>query len=199
MTSRQEAAMETRRKIIETGDRLLRERGSFNISVDDIVRACGIARGTFYIYFKNKADLVQTISRQHFEDVGVEAADMEGSVMDRLRFYIMGFIDGMERNGHRLAQQWVSYTISPDAVPEGFDGGKPAYDIESFRSLLQSMVDSGDLVCGTPVDDIARMVIHQLYGTLFYWCYTNGEMDTRAHMDSYIRGQLEPMISRYVA
>lgn len=198
MTSRQEAAMETRRNMIETGDRLIRERGSFNFSVDDVVKACGIARGTFYIYFKNKADLVQTISRQYFEDVGSAVATMEGPVLERLRFYIMGFIDGMERNGPHIAQLWVAYTVNPDTVPEGVDGGKPDYDVASLRELLESMVSSRDLAPDTPVGDIARMVIYQLYGALFFWCYSNGELDTRAHMDAYIRAQLEPMMSRYI-
>lgn len=54
MTNRQKAAMETRRRLLETGERMIAEQGFSNVSIDDIVKACGVARRTFYTYFKNK-------------------------------------------------------------------------------------------------------------------------------------------------
>ena len=47
MTQRQEAARETRRKIIEAGLALVRSGGFGAASVEAITRAAGVAKGTF--------------------------------------------------------------------------------------------------------------------------------------------------------
>ena len=54
MTKRQEIAQETRRRIYTTACSLIEEKGFANVSVEDITRACGVAKGTFYVYFKRK-------------------------------------------------------------------------------------------------------------------------------------------------
>ena len=72
MTNRQKAAMETRRRLLETAKQMIAEQGFCHVSIDDIVKACGVARGTFYTYFKNKEDIVQAISRQPFSDIEAE-------------------------------------------------------------------------------------------------------------------------------
>ncbi len=49
----------TRREpILRNASRLFSEKGYRGTTVDDIVQATGIAKGTFYIYFKSKEDLL---------------------------------------------------------------------------------------------------------------------------------------------
>ena len=45
MTKRQEIAQETRRKIYTTACSLIEGKGFANVSVEDITRACGVAKG----------------------------------------------------------------------------------------------------------------------------------------------------------
>lgn len=58
LTSRKIQAAETKRRIYESAVKLLRERGINNLSVDDIVEAAGVAKGTFYVYYKSKFSLI---------------------------------------------------------------------------------------------------------------------------------------------
>lgn len=55
------APEERRAEIVDIADRLFREIGYTNCSVEAIIREIGIAKGTFYYYFKSKPDILQAI------------------------------------------------------------------------------------------------------------------------------------------
>lgn len=45
------------------------EKGVTSASVDDIVRTAGVAKGTFYLYFDTKDDVVSAVAERMVEDV----------------------------------------------------------------------------------------------------------------------------------
>ncbi len=47
MTNRKRAALETRKKLLETAKGIIREKGLVGTSVEEITKACGVANGTF--------------------------------------------------------------------------------------------------------------------------------------------------------
>ena len=55
------APEERRLEIIETAEKLFRENGYSNTSVEAIIKEMGVAKGTFYYYFKSKEDILQAI------------------------------------------------------------------------------------------------------------------------------------------
>ncbi|MEM1151712.1 MAG: TetR/AcrR family transcriptional regulator [Pseudomonadota bacterium] len=52
---------ERRAEIVETADRLFRQHGYAKCSVEMIIREIGVAKGTFYYYFKSKQDILEAI------------------------------------------------------------------------------------------------------------------------------------------
>jgi AcrR family transcriptional regulator len=55
---RAERVRERRRKdILATSLRVFSEQGYWNTSITDLVRAAGVARGTFYLYFESKSSI----------------------------------------------------------------------------------------------------------------------------------------------
>ena len=48
MNKRQISARNTRKKLIETALNLLRDKGFDSINVEEITKAAGVAKGTFY-------------------------------------------------------------------------------------------------------------------------------------------------------
>ena len=48
----------TKRHIYECAIELFRTKGYDKVSVDEIVKCAGTAKGTFYIYFETKADVL---------------------------------------------------------------------------------------------------------------------------------------------
>lgn len=57
----------SRERIKKKAIALLNEKGFSKLSVNGIVEYAGIAKGTFYIYFENKDDLLQEIFDSFFE------------------------------------------------------------------------------------------------------------------------------------
>lgn len=55
------APEERRAEIVDTAERLFREIGYAKCSVEMIIREIGVAKGTFYYYFKSKPDILQAI------------------------------------------------------------------------------------------------------------------------------------------
>ena len=53
--------IEKKKKIIETAYQLFKSAGISATAVDDVVKSAGIARGTFYLYFKDKSDLLEQL------------------------------------------------------------------------------------------------------------------------------------------
>ncbi len=59
LTARDRQRLETRQRLYETALQEFRNRGFDAVQVEDIVRAAGVARGTFYLHFQNKEDLLR--------------------------------------------------------------------------------------------------------------------------------------------
>lgn len=53
--------LDKKMKIINTAFSLFQQNSVAAIAIDDVVKAAGIARGTFYLYFKDKSDLLEQI------------------------------------------------------------------------------------------------------------------------------------------
>ena len=58
---RERQKQQLRRELISTALRLFEEKGLDATSVDDIAARAGVAKGTFYLYFKAKSDIISAI------------------------------------------------------------------------------------------------------------------------------------------
>ena len=48
-------------KILDTALGLFEKNGTHLVSIDEIVKGAGVAKGTFYLYFKDRYDLISTL------------------------------------------------------------------------------------------------------------------------------------------
>jgi AcrR family transcriptional regulator len=60
---------ERRLEIIKTAERLFREKGYSNTPVDAIITEMGVAKGTFYYYFKSKEDVLEAIAAHQLQEL----------------------------------------------------------------------------------------------------------------------------------
>ena len=67
------APEERRLEIVETAERLFREVGFAKCSVDMIIRDIGVAKGTFYYYFKSKEQILGAIADRVLELILAQA------------------------------------------------------------------------------------------------------------------------------
>ena len=67
----------TRERLLESGKTLFAERGLRKVTTHDIAHNAGVAAGTFYLHFSDKADLFHEIA---FEAVAVLRSRLEASI-----------------------------------------------------------------------------------------------------------------------
>ncbi|MCP5065359.1 MAG: TetR/AcrR family transcriptional regulator [bacterium] len=60
-TRSQRRRAETRARIVEAAERLMRERGVEAVTIHDITEAADVGHGTFYLHFKTKTDVLSPV------------------------------------------------------------------------------------------------------------------------------------------
>lgn len=72
MTARAAAALETRSALLDAGLRTAEQRGLAGMSVNRVVAAAGVAKGTFYVHFPDRGSFLSAL-HQRFYDLVVES------------------------------------------------------------------------------------------------------------------------------
>ncbi len=85
MSPRRSGGSERSSEIMMGAARLFRERGIKSVSIDEIVQAAGIAKGTFYLYFRTKDELLAKMAEAviaRMAEAVAAAGQSDGDVID---------------------------------------------------------------------------------------------------------------------
>lgn len=198
MTNRKLAALETKKKLLETAKNIIREKGLVNTSIEEITKACGVSNGTFYTYFKRKEDVVFALSRDMYREIYEEAQAYDGPFMDRLVFYMVNFSGHIERDGLKLCQEWVRNTVDPDLVENPYNKDKLGMDIDSMKGIINKGVERGELKGDTPVDALADALTDMIYGEMLCWDMSGGAYSFEARTKKFCSMFLPSMMKPYL-
>jgi AcrR family transcriptional regulator len=117
---REEHRLLTRRRIIDSALEVFASKGYAATTIEDVVARAGVARGTFYLHFKNKLAIVQAITADEFQPVAALYEDLDRLVTsgnrnrENMREWMTRAIDWFET--HRtMATVWQEL---PSSEPE---------------------------------------------------------------------------------
>lgn len=163
------APEERRAEIVDTADRLFRQHGYAKCSVEMIIREIGVAKGTFYYYFKSKPDILEAVVDKTLGQV-VEMAQSVAdapalSAMQKMEALLGGSHIGNDdsldvaemlhlpenRELHELTNIQTVLQLSPilaqiveQGIGEGvFDVDKPLEIIQFLFTGAQFLTDGG--------------------------------------------------------
>lgn len=84
---------ESRKRIIEAATRLIREHGSDQVSVGDIMKAAGMTHGGFYVHFADKDALLAEATKVAFSEKLDRIDEAQGKARTKaLRSYIDNYL-----------------------------------------------------------------------------------------------------------
>ena len=199
MNKRQLSAQATRRKLITAGLELIKEKGFDAINVEDITRKAGVAKGSFYTYFKRKEDIVLDISRTPFGEIAEELQNMKKmELIERLTHYFHRFMECVESCGINVCRQWTKDVLDPNNVPDNKDGQKWKYDFEMLKGILEDAISNGELKKDTPVELLTHIIISELYGMMTCWCMSDGKFEPLEWTHKFCKIQLRPILKPYL-
>ncbi len=173
-TEAKEREISRREQIIRNASQIFEAKGFNGTTIDDIVQATGIAKGTFYIYFRNKEELLLEVIRKLVDETLEEIETKLGEEKDFFkRLLIKGsmFTDlylqksdlfnvliGQTVGNPHLAQQLRDiYRIMANPVMEdlriGMEMGQ-LFKMDDIDTVAYCLVGMGQMVAyGLSLDD----------------------------------------------
>jgi len=199
MTKRQENALKTKQKLIDTTIKLLEEKSFTELSVEDITNACGFAKGTFYTHFKHKEDICFEICRGLFKKIELNMQKMKNkSFTERMRYYFEQFNLEVERYGIHICREWFKGVIDPSIAPENMDKQKWLYDVSMLQNILQTAVKENELKAAIPIELLTNIIISELYGMMTCWCMSDNTFIPSKWSNRFFDTAVKPILENYV-
>ncbi|MCI5723337.1 MAG: TetR/AcrR family transcriptional regulator [Erysipelotrichaceae bacterium] len=131
------------RSLLDSAYELFLNKGFENTVVSDIVMKAGVAKGTFYLYFKDKHQIRDVLIARTAEKFFLEALHaldqkMVKDFSDQLIFIVDYIIDIMKNNPLllRFVAKNLSWGIYQKAINHSNTGDKTAYSL--FLELVNS-------------------------------------------------------------
>ena len=199
MTTRQENALKTRQKLLDVTNELIKEKGFYKLSIGDITERAGVAKGTFYIYFKHKEEIVAEICRGYFKEIETQINKISGSdLIEKLSLYFDNFMKAVELYGINICREWIRASIDPNTAPDNTDMSKWQYDYNMLENILNNAIRNNELKENTPVQTLTHLVISQLYGMMTCWCMSDGIFEPRDWTKKFADFQLKAILKDYL-
>jgi AcrR family transcriptional regulator len=142
-----------RDQVIDVARRLFGERGTTEVSMDEIASEAGVARSTIYVYFANRDEL--------------ESWDLGNGPTERLRLLIVGIFEQLDESPAflRLALATLE-AVSPSGAAVGSELSIIGLDVAGrFRDLFEEGVASGEFRFLDP-DRAVTLIGQQIYGAM---------------------------------
>lgn len=162
MPRKKYAEIETQRKaqILEAARTVFAEKGLSDARMEDIANVCGLSKGTVYLYYKNKDDLIEGLLQALFNDLlahlqALLAQDML-TVRERLMGYVDALITAMQTDASMLNIAYEFYALaSRRPTVRDFLAGYFA----EYRQTLQTLFTQGITQGEFAPSDVAQTAI----------------------------------------
>jgi AcrR family transcriptional regulator len=161
-----------RDQLVDTARRLFGERGTTDVSMDEIAAEAGVARSTVYVYFANRDELLRACVQSMYDrlqDTIALVVDDGATPVARLRGLILGVLERVDESPafFRLAMATQSTTTA--AGSEAVGGALMMIGLDMIRVLEDLVVAgmaSGDFRADLDAERAVVLVGQQLYGAL---------------------------------
>ena len=199
MTKRQENALKTRQKLLDTTVDLIINGDFHTLNVEDITKACGCAKGTFYTYFKNKQQISCEVCRKLFDQIALRIQQMKDKTfLERLEHYFESFMVEVERYDINICREWIRNVIDPKTSDEEWDNTKWQFDIKMLQDILKQAVKDKELKPDAPIELITHIIISELYGMMICWCMSDGVFEPKDWTNKVFKAQIVPLLQNYI-
>ncbi|MCU1486398.1 MAG: transcriptional regulator, TetR family [Actinomycetia bacterium] len=173
----QRRSRDTRRKLIRTALELWNERGfeaAFEeTTAEEIARAAGVSKGTFYFHFAHKEDILLEMPWATAEimieevELAIQRGEASFELVERLMTSLARRVSRAPRAAVlRVTGHWsrLTHNGTLPETPRGFG--------EAFDTVLRYACDRGELPSDIDVDELASLLQAATMDALVRWAAT---------------------------
>jgi AcrR family transcriptional regulator len=173
----------TRNRILDAAAGVFAKRGYSGTSTADIVDAAGLSRGTFYLHFKNKAEvLIEVVTRSHFQpalELISHLGDLDPASPKQLEPWLGEFLELYDRTS-LIVRAWMQ--------GEGKEGAllTPIHDqfmntfVDTMTSRISALRSTAARKTKSNSDDLrlrALLMFVELERFCYYVCIRHADFD----------------------
>lgn len=166
-------AIETQKKLLETSIDLIIKKGYDNVTVSEICSACQVAKGTFYIYFESKKDIVIKILKD------INHTMLNDKVWDDSATATEQFMEYIELYMRSINQQGVDFTrvFLTIIIQQNFDDKTVKANLheEIVCQIINRGMESGEFRRDIPTNMLYSYLRAYIFGIMMDWCAASGE------------------------
>lgn len=151
--------MNKREKIVQSAIQVFTEKGVEKTTVSHIVKAAGIAQGTFYLYFPSKLSLMPAIAEvmvQHTLKTVIDAVEDSASFDEQLKQFVDA-IFAVNKEHHEIQAMIYSGLASTEHLKEWESVYAPIYQWVS--ALVEKVQKQGVIRIDSHPDQLAKLII----------------------------------------
>lgn len=174
--TRKEQALNTKKNIYEAAITLVQEKGFENVSIEDITTRANTAKGTFYLYFKSKQDLIyhtidmyDEISFRSYEKV----KDLP-TFEQQLVQYLCYANEEILLIGEKILNALIGLNLTQErkfVIAEG------RTVLEVLGKIVEKGLETGELSIEHSAEYYMEMIIIFMQGLDYYWCNAENGFD----------------------
>lgn len=181
-------------KIIGSAFDLFEKRGPLVVTIDEIVKSAGVAKGTFYLYFHDKYDLISKLilekAARYMNDISFESKEImnDEDLDNTLKSYLEYLCKFLEENKTLTLLIDKNVNVCVNAIIESTD---------SPMSLLYKEIKDYSVKCGTAEKDFT--VRFYLYVELIVSSCCNAILREYPYCLDEVKCNLHKIISNGIA
>jgi AcrR family transcriptional regulator len=178
LTQRQLKAQETKKNLYNSAIELFKLNGYYNVTVTDITKKAGTAKGSFYTHFKSKDEIIIEEFKKfdkYYQEI-FNKINKTNSYEILYEFLINLLEYFMNKVGYDMLfiiyDTQLSYEKEKTFI---IDESRPLYEI--INKIIEKGQNEKVFRDDVSSADLTKMIIRTIRGTFYEWCLNDGKFD----------------------
>lgn len=167
-TNRDLQALETEKKVTDMALKLVKEHGYDRVTISQICKACGVAKGTFYTYFTSKKDILIKLTSRFNNELSLLFVYDEN--LDAITLYknaVTSYLNYVSNDGHAFTKSYIKAMIDEELATEENISLELQQDF--IDKVISKGLRDGDFQPNMSCDDFFQIFRSTLMGVLTLW------------------------------
>jgi AcrR family transcriptional regulator len=183
----------TKQKLIEAATELFGRYDFDNVTVDAIVEAAGIAKGTFYIYFESKDALIATLLSDYVNSVDadykahLDSLPSETTARNMLLSLIAKITDVLIDTIGYYRMRIVYKVQLTGAINMNSVKGYNRQLYQMFADVLRMGIERGEFRITLPIETMTKHLVMAIRGLSYEWCIRYPDFDLKEEALAHFR------------